>query len=74
MIGSGKARVPAWVRDEGRIAAVNLVLNGVAIEITLDSRDDSQPALAVYGDIWQHILASFTPFTDVSRPSTDPCG
>jgi hypothetical protein len=74
MIGSGKERVSAWVRDEGRIVAANLVLNGVAIEITLDSRDDSQPALAVYGDIWRHILASFTPLAGATRLFTHPCG
>jgi hypothetical protein len=74
MIGSGKEKVPAWVRDEGRIVAVNLVLHGVAIEITLDSRDASQPALATYGDIWQHMLASFAPLPGAQSPSTHPCG
>ena len=73
-IGRSGAQVPAWVRDEGRKVAVNLVLNGVAIEITLDSRDDTQPALARYGDIWRHMLASFAPLPGQSRRTTHPCG
>jgi hypothetical protein len=74
MIGSGNAQVPAWVRDEGRIVALNLVLNGTAIQITLDTQDNAQPALADYGDIWRHMLASFTPLLGMPRLTTHPCG
>lgn len=73
-IGSGKLQIPAWQRDEGRIVALNLVLNGVAIQITLDSRDDGQPALARYDDIWRHMLASFAPLPGVRSLTTRPCG
>lgn len=74
MIGSGNKKVPAWVRNEGRIVALNLVLNGRAIQITLDSQDDAQSALARYGDIWRHMLASFAPLAGAPRLSTHPCG
>ena len=74
MIGSGNERVRAWVRNEGRIVALNLVLNGRAIQITLDSRDDAQPALAGYSDIWRHMLASFAPLAGAERLTTHPCG
>ena len=73
-IGHGGAQMPAWVRDEGRIVAVNLVLNGVAIQITLDSRDDAQPALTNYGDIWRHMLASFAPLPGQPKHTNHPCG
>ncbi len=73
-IGSGNVHVAAWQRDEGRIVALNLVLNGTAIEIDLDSRDDAQPALARYGDIWWHMLASFAPLPGVQHLTTHPCG
>jgi hypothetical protein len=74
MIGSGSKQVRAWVRNEGRIVALNLVLNGRAIQITLDSRDDAQPALARYGDIWRHMLASFAPLPGAQRLTMHPCG
>lgn len=73
-IGSGNTRVPAWVRDEGRIVAVNLVLNGTAIQITLDTRDDARHALPMYSDIWQHMLASYAPLPGVPHQTTHPCG
>lgn len=72
-LGSGKAQVSAWVRDEGRIVTVNLVLNGTAIEILLDSRDAAQPALPRYGDIWRHILASFVLLPNMPHLTTHPC-
>jgi hypothetical protein len=74
MLGSGNEQVPAWVRNEGRIVAVNLVLNGMAIEILLDTRDNAQPALPLYGDIWRHMLASFAPLPGQSQRATHPCG
>lgn len=73
-LGSGKIRIQGWQRNEGRIVALNLVLNGAAIEIDLDSRDDTQPALMYYGDIWQHMLASFEPLQSTQRHTTRPCG
>lgn len=72
-LGFGKIRIPAWQRNEGRIVALNLVLNGTAIEIDLDSRDNAQPALMYYGDIWQHMLVSFAPLSGSSHPATHPC-
>lgn len=73
-IGPAGLQTPAWVRDEGRVVVVNLVLNGTAIEIALDSRDDTQPALMDYGDIWRHMLTSFAPLPSVQRRTTRPCG
>jgi hypothetical protein len=77
MLGSGKVRVPAWQRDEGRVVALNLVLNGNAVEIDLDSRDTAKPALKYYGDIWHHMLASFAPLPAMpgqSNTAMQPCG
>ncbi len=74
MIGSGSDRIPAWVRDEGRSVVLNLVLNGRAIQITLASRDNTQPVLAQYGDIWRHMLATFAPLPGVQHLTTQPCG
>lgn len=76
-LGTGKAHIPAWQRNEGRIVALNLVLNGTAIEIDLDSRDDAQPALTNYGDIWRHMLASFALLPSPPgqiHVATHPCG
>ena len=73
MLGSGSAHIPAWQRDERRIVALNLVLNGTAIEIDLDTRDDAQPALPQYADIWQHMLASFVPLPATQHSATHPC-
>lgn len=73
-LGSGKAHIPAWERVEGRIVALNLVLNGNAIEIDLDTRDNAQPALPAYADIWQHMLASFVPVSGAQPRATHPCG
>jgi hypothetical protein len=74
MIGSGSDRIPAWVRDEGQTVVLNLVLNGRAIQITLGSRDNTQPVLAQYGDIWRHMLATFAPLPGVQPLTTQPCG
>jgi hypothetical protein len=63
-----------WQRTEGRIVALNRVLNDTAIEIDLDSRDDVQSALTYYGDIWQHMVASFAPLSGASQSATHPCG
>lgn len=76
-LGTGKAHIPAWQRNEGRIVALNLVLNGTAIEIDLDSRDDAQPVLAYYSDIWRHMLASFALLPSPlgqTHVATHPCG
>jgi hypothetical protein len=74
LIGPGGERIRAWVRDEGRIVVLNLALNGRAIQITLDSGDDAQPALTYDGDIWRHMLASFAPLPGAQRLTTHPCG
>lgn len=74
ILGSGSERAHGWVRDEGRIVALNLVLNGKAIQVTLDSQNGAQPVLAYYGDIWRHMLASFAPLPGVQRLTTHPCG
>lgn len=74
MLGSGNVHIPAWQRDEGRIVAVNLVLDGMAIQISLDTRDNSQHALPAYADIWQHMLGSFEPLPDAQHLATHPCG
>jgi hypothetical protein len=74
ILGSGTERARGWVRDEGRIVALNLVLYGEAIQVTLDSRNDAQPVLAYYGDIWRHMLASFAPLPGAQRLTTHPCG
>lgn len=76
-LGSGHVHIPAWQRDEGRIVALNLVLNGNAIEIDLDTRDNALAALPTYADIWQHMLASFALLPDLpgqSHATTHPCG
>ena len=74
-IGSGGAQIPAWEGDGGPdIVAVNLVLNGAAIEITLTTRDASQPVLPRYATIWRHMLASFAALPGQPHRTTHPCG
>jgi hypothetical protein len=74
LIGSGNRRIPALVRDEGPVAALNLVLNGRAIQVILNTNDANEPALTAYGDVWQHMLASFAPLPSARPLSTHPCG
>lgn len=71
--GKQGEQVPAWVRNEGRIVFINLVLTGMAIEILLDTRDNAQPALPRYGDIWRHMLASFAPLPNETHSTDHPC-
>lgn len=73
-IGSGDGQVPAWERDEGQGVAVNLVLNGTAIEISLTNRADAEPALPRFSEIWRHMLASVAPLPAQTPPTTQPCG
>lgn len=73
-LGSGNGQVPAWERDEGQSVAVNLALNGTAIEISLASRIYSEPVLPRFADIWRHMLTSFAPLPSPTPATTHPCG
>jgi len=73
-VGSGGAQRPAWERDEGETVSVNLVLNGVAIEIKMTSTVSSQPALPHFADVWRHMLASLAPLPGQPAGATHPCG
>ncbi|HEX3269055.1 MAG TPA: hypothetical protein VHR15_00290 [Ktedonobacterales bacterium] len=71
--GAGNVRISAWQRDQGDTVYVNLVLNGVAIEIHMTSRS-GQPALPQYAEIWTHMLASIAPLPGQPVGATHPCG
>ncbi len=71
--GAGNTRIPAWQRDQGDTVYLNLVLNGVAIEIHMTSRS-GQPVLPQYADIWTHMLASIAPLPGLPASTTHPCG
>jgi hypothetical protein len=71
--GSGSGKVSAWERDQGDTVFLNLVLNGVAIEIHLTSRS-GQPALPQYAEIWTHMRSSIAPLPGLPSSSTHPCG
>jgi hypothetical protein len=71
--GSASAKVSAWERDQGDTVFLNLVLNGVAIEIHMTSRS-GQPALPQYAEIWTHMRSSIAPLPGLPPSSTHPCG
>jgi hypothetical protein len=72
-VGSGSVRISAWQRDQGDTVIVNLVLNGVAIEISMTSRS-GRPALPQYAEVWTHMLASIGPLPGQPVGITHPCG
>jgi hypothetical protein len=71
--GAGSAKISAWERDQGDTMFLNLVLNGVAIELHMTSRS-GQPALPQYAEIWTHMLASIAPLPGLPSGTTHPCG
>ena len=71
--GAGSAKISAWERDQGDTVFLNLVLNGVAIELHMTSRS-GQPALPQYAEIWTHMLASIAPLPGLPPGTTHPCG
>jgi hypothetical protein len=71
--GSGSGTISAWKRDQGDMVFLNLVLNGVAIEIHMTSRS-GQPALPQYAEIWTHMLASIALLPGQPVGTTHPCG
>lgn len=71
--GAGSAKISAWERDQGDTVFLNLVLNGVAIELHMTSRS-GQPALPQYAEIWTHMLASIAPLPGLPPVTTHPCG
>jgi hypothetical protein len=71
--GSGSGKASAWERDQGDTVFLNLVLNGVAIEIHMSSRS-GQPALPQYAQIWTHMRSSIAPLPGLPPSSTHPCG
>jgi hypothetical protein len=71
--GTGSAKISAWERDQGDTVFLNLVLNGVAIELNMTSRS-GQPALPQYAEIWTHMLASIAPLPGLPPGTTHPCG
>jgi hypothetical protein len=71
--GAGSARIPAWQREQGDTVYVNLVLNGVAIEIHMTSRS-GQSVLPQYADIWTHMLTSIAALPGAPPGTTRPCG
>src|SRR5262249_40841434 len=79
-VGSGATTVPAWERETLSSSAavlsvgVNLVLNGVAIEIDLSGQGPPETFRTRYGVIWHHILTSFAPVPGRSTAATHPCG
>ncbi len=73
-VGSGNTHISAWERDLGDTVLVNLVLNGVAIEIHMTSRVSGQLALPRYAEIWTHMSASIAPLPGQPPATTHPCG
>jgi hypothetical protein len=71
--GAGAVHIAAWERDKGDTVYVNLVLNGVAIEIHMTSRS-GQSVLPQYAEIWNHLLASIAPLPGLPASTTHPCG
>jgi hypothetical protein len=71
--GAGNVRISTWQRDQGDTVYLNLVLNGVAIELHMTSRS-GQLVLPQYADIWTHMLASIAPLPGQPVSSTHPCG
>jgi hypothetical protein len=71
--GSGSGQIAAWERDQGDTVYLNLVLNGVAIEIHMTSRS-GQPALPQYVEIWTHMRSSVALLPGQPVGTTHPCG
>jgi hypothetical protein len=53
---------------------VSLVLNGTAIRIELRGQAPAETFFTRYGDLWQHMLASFATVPGAPVSPTHPCG
>lgn len=80
-LGTGASTTVGWERDqisttnsEGTVT-VNFLLHGIPVEISLAGfGGQQQPFLGRYGEIWHHMLASFTLLPSSVTQAAHPCG